>query len=66
MDIDFYFDRAEAEIVADISDLEVPTEILLDQDGWSMLCAVRGRCMAAVSGDRWSELCRIRSRLAEG
>jgi hypothetical protein len=66
MDVDAYFEQPVANIVADICDLKVPKEILLDQDGWDMLCTVRSRSMATISGDNWSELCLIRSRLAEG
>ena len=65
MDVDTYFSQPLATIIADICDLKVPKEILLDRDGWDMLCTVRGRSIATISGDEWSELCLIRSRLAE-
>jgi hypothetical protein len=65
VNIDIYFEQTEAEIVADICALKVPTEILLDQDGWNMLNAVRGRNKADVNGDTWSEICRIRSQLSD-
>jgi len=66
MDVDTYFSQPLAKIIADIRDLIAPKQILLDRDGWDMLCTVRGRSIAIICGDKWSELCLIRSRLAEG
>ena len=64
MDVETYFAQPDERILAQISDLAVPNRILLDKDGWKLLCKFRGVHVDELPGDRWSDICDKHEALA--
>jgi hypothetical protein len=58
-----YCELDDHDILNDIQNTSIPSEVLVESCSWRRICQVRGRNFYAVDDDVWSQICKERGYL---